>query len=202
MMSVWQKRQVSLSLWLCSEVWLCLVLASTQISKGHRFACGLCRFCLAVVKCLDSFGTGQTKWTALWSLNNSPQSFLNQSRSHVQWPFCIVRFIQICEVQRWVWHGTSSCDVWHVTTAVIQLQQITAAGLTRGNGMMAMAMTTIWLRPQWQLRRWQEWTMTRGYSCKTTRTMTKVIMFVLEFTRQVRSGDHNGWMGANQVQTR
>ena len=48
-----------------------------------------------------------------------------------------------------------SCDVWHVTTAVIQLQQITAAGSTRGNGTTAMVMTTIWLWPQWQLQRWQ-----------------------------------------------
>ena len=33
--------------------------------------------------------------------------------------------------------------------------------------------------------RWRERTTTGGYSCKTTRTMTKVIAFVLEFTHWV-----------------
>ena len=47
----------------------------------------------------------------------------------------------------------------------------------------------------------REQTTTGGYSCKTTRTTTKVIAFVLEFAHRVRSGDHEGGMGANQVQT-
>ena len=51
------------------------------------------------------------------------------------------------------------------------------------------------------IRRREQMT-TGGYSCKTTRTTMKVIMFVLEFACCVRLGDHEGGIGANQVQTR
>jgi len=98
-----------------------------------------------------------------------------------------------------------------VTTAVIWLQQITA-GVRQGkryggdddddlasapNGGYNGKRTTV--RRRYDGKNGQRQGVN---SCKATRTTTKDIVFVLEFAGWGDQGDHDGWMGANQVQTR